>query len=301
MNATRQTLIFLIIGSLTLSISYFLLPSDKRPEFLSAAFMNRAFVIIAIGLLNIVWWLAGGEPISRTLNDSDRKIQQSLQLLDDSRNTGAATLNELRHGFQLIEDSRMTGLQRVLTVSREFELRGGDWMDRLNSAQASTDLMGFSLLIWTKGQNFIEQIINTVRRGVNVRILIMDPDHNDYFHSFVNKYQIVALKDDAAVISEVRAAQHVFEHIAQEIGKVGNSGHGVFEFRTVKKGLICCQICRTDDELVAIPYLFSVVASESPLIVAHGESAGLYQSYRKEFDKLWMLNGPGERRDNKID
>jgi len=292
MNVKRQTFLFLIIGFLLLFISYFFLPAEKKPEFLSAAVMNGSFVIIAVGLLNIVWWLAGGEPISTTLDESNSKIQKSLQFLEESRNTGVATLNELRHAFRLVEDSRVTGVQRILTVSREFELRGGDWMQRLTSAQQKIDLMGFSLLVWTKGQNFKDEIINLVRRGVAIRVLIMDHDQNDYFHSFVNKYQIAALKDDTAVVGEVKAARHVFEDIGQEIDKESKQHHGTFEFRTVKKGLVVCQICRIDDELIAIPYLFSVIASESPLIVAKGESSGLYQLYQKEFDQLWKLNEP---------
>src|SRR5204862_461945 len=140
----RQTSIFIIMGVFVLFLAYYFLPTDKRPEFASTAIMNIAFVLIAVGILNIFWWLAGGDPISAMLKDSSDKIRESFTLLEEGHKTGVDTLNELRHSLRLVEDSRLTGLRRILTVSRDFELRGGDWMQRLASAQRNVDLMGFS-------------------------------------------------------------------------------------------------------------------------------------------------------------
>jgi hypothetical protein len=289
-DSIRPTVLFLILGLLVLFIAYHFLPVDKRPEFLSAALLNAAFVIIAVAMLNFIWWLAGGEPISTTLNSFVQSIGQSSKLLEASQITQETTLRELRQSTRLLEDSRQTGIQQILAVSRDFEYKGGNWMKQLTNAQMEVDLMGFALLVWTKGHNFKSEILNLIRKGVNIRILIMDPQ-NDYFHSFVNKYQIASLKNDAAVIEEVRAAQYVFEEIAEEV-REGEKPRGKFEFRMVRKGLIVCQICRTDDVLIAVPYLFSVVASESPLIVVQGDKSGLYQVYQKEFVQLWNLNSP---------
>ena len=122
--------LFLLLGSVLLVWAYFVTPADKIKEFPSNALISAAFVLLAVTLLNFVYWLAGGEPI-------------------------AAQLERLAHdlvgSFDVLRDTQETGLERFLGTSRDFERKGGSWMGRFASARQNVDLMGCSLLVWSVG------------------------------------------------------------------------------------------------------------------------------------------------------
>jgi hypothetical protein len=69
---------------------------------------------------------------------------------------------------------------------------------------------------------------------------------------------------------------------------------GSFEFRTLKEGTILMQLCRTDARLTAIQYLYSAIASQSPLLEVNGKDSELFNVYMKEFEKLWKSGTPVE-------
>jgi hypothetical protein len=89
----------LLLGSVLLVWAYFVTPADKIKEFPSNALISAAFVLLAVTLLNFVYWLAGGEPI-------------------------AAQLERLAHdlvgSFDVLRDTQETGLERILGTSRDF-------------------------------------------------------------------------------------------------------------------------------------------------------------------------------------
>lgn len=58
----------------------------------------------------------------------------------------------------------------------------------------------------------------------------------------------------------------------------------------VQRGLIVCQICRTDSEMVVVNYFYSEVASRSPVMLIQGNESKMFQVYQNEFDQLWKLN-----------
>src|SRR4051812_9419796 len=90
-------IIFLIIGSLLLCISYLIRPKSPsgQDEFLSSALSNASFVLLTVVILDVIWGLLGGEPVSETLAELrgsvtrfETKIQQTAKLLADSKETG---------------------------------------------------------------------------------------------------------------------------------------------------------------------------------------------------------------------
>jgi hypothetical protein len=262
----QRFILFLLLGTGLLVAAYYTTPADKHREFPSNALISAAFILLAVTLLNFVYWLAGGEPIAAQL--------ERLAV-------------ELIGSFAVLKDTEETGLQRILGTSRDFERKGDNWMGRLISARRNVDLMGYSLLVWSTGRDFQSELIALLNRGVNVRVLIMDPS-NPHFAALVNHYQIPAVKDIEAVKGEVTRAIAVFDAVA-DAAPTGNRT-GKFEFRRICTGLVVCQICRIDDWLAAIPYLYSVVAAESPLLQIRGAGTDLFRWYTREFESLWDLN-----------
>ena len=87
--------------------------------------------------------------------------------------------------------------------------------------------------------------------------------------------------------TEIEVAKKAFMSIAAELKNKKFAGS--YEFRTLKEGLVVSQICRTDSHLTAVQYLYSVVASHSPLIDVRGADTELFQVYMDEFDAVWKL------------
>ena len=65
-----------------------------------------------------------------------------------------------------------------------------------------------------------------------------------------------------------------------------SNAKNLIQFRVVRNGLIVTQICRFDSKMTVIPYLWSVKASESPLLRLEGHDTKMVEIYQNEFDKL---------------
>jgi hypothetical protein len=85
----------------------------------------------------------------------------------------------------------------------------------------------------------------------------------------------------------------VFEYLLQKVQAANQANTlGSFELRTAKKGLITCNICRTDSQMAVVNYLYWQQTTNSPLMLLQktNDQANLFQVYQDEFDQLWDLN-----------
>ncbi len=266
-------IVFLLLGGLLLVIAYLLAtlivnPSEST-KFWTSSLQNIAFIILTIVIIDFLWQIIGGEPVRETLTAL------------------AATLSEMRSSVVLLEDSKKTGLHRLFSVSGALGSHR-EWMERLKRSRSHVDLLGYTLHVWTRGENFEQEMVSMVKAGVHARILIMD-ETNSNLSSFVNEPQISSISVDA-VQAEIGVAKKAFMSIAATLEN--ETLLGSYEFRTLKEGLVVCQICRTDSRLTAVQYLYSVVASRSPLVDVRGADTELFQVYMEEFETLWSSAQP---------
>ena len=270
----RPQIIFFIVGALLLLTSYILIeaggtqPSEGL-KFWSGALLNLAFVLLTVVVVDFLWGVLGGEPISETLAALGN------------------TLTEMRSSVSLLRDSKTSGLERIFPGSGAAG-NHADWMQRLCSSRTSVDLMGYTLHVWTRGVRFEDEVIKLVRAGVKIRILIMD-ETNPFLEALVNHGQIPAVTM-GSVTEEIKTAKAVFSGIAAKLGTAATGGG--YQFRTLKKGLIVTQLCRTDSRITSVQYLYSVVASRSPLLDVTGAESELGRIYVDEFESLWAIGDP---------
>src|SRR5215471_54818 len=118
MNKTvRASILFLVLGIFLLFIAY-LLQLLQANSFLSSAIFNAGFVLITVFILNIVWALLGGEPVSNAIDqlrtcfqDVDTKLQQSFQDVDARmERTFQIVDTKLQESFQILKQSNETGV-----------------------------------------------------------------------------------------------------------------------------------------------------------------------------------------------
>lgn len=276
----KQALAFFLLGALILIIATLALqnfsPNPDLPTFLIHALANTAFVLLAVAIVNGAWWLLGGEPVTTALEHLSDSVERQV--------------NQLKESIGLVNDSYQTGVVRVLgdsdAVSRELTPR----RERFRSAKERIDLMGISLYGWSKDSALDEWILALVRNGVAIKILVMDPD-NPYFEALLNK--LLPSVSDASIRGEMVSIQE-FERIQESVDAVKASERitGDFAFRTVRSGSIIYNVLRVDDEMRVIPYLYSTLTKESPMLVLRGRDSPVFRTYEKEFDRLWAYNAP---------
>ena len=280
----QATSIFFIIGILLLVIAFFI----QTNSFISSLLSNAAFVILTVAILNSMWSLLGGEPVSNALAQLDGKVQQSFQSIDEKVQQSFQSIDKkLQQSFQIINDSHATG---VIGLSTSEKLSRAQWAERLKNTQQSIDLMGFTLLTWIKTTNFEGEVLKLVQKGVNIRVLMMD-ESNPHFGGFINND--LAGTSVERTQREANDAKRAFMAVQQKIqANRAINAVGGFEIRTVKKGIISCNYCRADVHMIVVNYLYWQQANGSPLILLqqNENEANLFQAYQDEFEQIWNAN-----------
>ena len=261
----NPVLIFLGFGVLLLVIAFLVAkggPNFSYYSFFGVAIVTIAFVFLTVALINILWTVLGGDPLQKLVAG----FHDTLSILGDSQETG---------------------LRRFKQASSDL-WHAGDWMEHLVAAEHQVDLMGYTLHVWSRGAGFEEEVLKLVKHGVRVRVLNMHPE-NPNFGSVINQ-EIAGITEESSV-GEARGAEDLFRNIERQVGAIPESERrGHFEYRQVKTGTVLCQICRFDGTLTAIQYLYSEVASRTPILLVNGSDTELFLVYAREFDRLWELN-----------
>jgi hypothetical protein len=262
----KQLIVFAIFGSLLLWITFLLTDPTKHKDFLISILQSVALIALTIVVVDLLWSMVGKDPVSHEIEQLELKLQ------------------ELRESVALLNDSHRTGLRRVYATSSAAGSHD-DWMKRFRTAIHQVDLMGYTMHICTKGEDFENVMTRLAVGGVHIRVLIMAED-NPELSAFINHRQIPGVTEEA-VVAEIKSARDAFKALASTISR--QSPNGSFSVKVVRSGLVATQIVRTDSTLTAIQYLYHAVASRTPLFEVWGEDSELFIRYRDEFEKLWEL------------
>lgn len=260
--------ILAIIGCLLLMISYLVfkltsIGSDPN-NFIWDVTKDISVVILTIIIINYLWNSLGGEPLEKSIE----KLSQSVSNLDDS--------------VKLLEDSKRTGLIRAFGVSGSFGSHT-DWMNRFINTKSNLDIMGYTLAVWTKGNNFENEVITLAKKGVKIRILTMDANNPKLF-SIINTKHIATISNEE-IVESLKTTLKQFKIIEEKLEQLNLSDF--YQIKTLKEGVILSQLCRTDDDLTIIPYLYTDIGARSPLLFVKGVQTELFKVYNQEFEKLW--------------
>ena len=271
MSKRNQLFVMSFLGVLILTSSFLFVDfkSFIWREWVNQLLINMSLILLTVVVVDRMWNLLGGDPQEKLIEKLDGSLDDSMKRLDRS--------------VTLLAHSRQSGLVDLCTISGSYATHSG-WMDLLRNAKGEIDLLGYSLHSWTYSANFSNEIVKLARKGVKIRIMIMDENNSDIeaiVNSHISTYSVDDLKREIAS----------FKQICQEIEErfsVEEKNKPLLS--TVTQGLITCQICRFDSKICVTPYLYSVQTSESPLFIIEGENTELFERYREEFDALWLRN-----------
>jgi hypothetical protein len=165
---------------------------------------------------------------------------------------------------------------RVLARSEEFAPR--DRIALVEEANTTLWYQGLALFSFAKIVGYTEAIKSALRRGVEVRVLMMHPDNPALAH---------VLRDFAAhyvdsIRNEIRGGAEFWNRLAAE---------GRLNVRYLKEKALFGALQMNDAQLVLTPYSLNRSTSDSPSIVVP-EAAPLYQTTREDFDWSWSQATP---------
>ena len=266
-------MIFSIVGVLLIIISFLIAqiePLSSTLNLLASLTKDIGIVCLTVVIINFFWKILGGDPIGHALNNLESKLQ---------------TLNS---SIKILENSRRTGAVGIGAVSSNY-MSDVDWIELVKSANEHLDLSGISLLKWTQRDGFDEIVTGLVKKGVKVRVLIMD-EKNRNLSSIINETQISSLSL-AAVKQQIKDSKAGFEAIENKFRE--GEYLGSFEFKSLKSGTILSRISRSDSVIVMVQYLSTYLSELSPIIKVSGKNSSLYKTYLTEFEKLWQSDELG--------
>lgn len=232
-----------------------LLVSALLPDGLASTLAKDAGVVLgAVLLVDVIWSIIGGDPLS-------------------------SQIGELRSAHQILLDSSDAGLSRVLSNADDYV---GNWTDHAARAVESIDLAGHTLDQLIDNQAFRSTLRERAERGVLVRILINSPGNPATSHG------IDPANDNlAAMEAKMRASYEALCALRDSLPDDKRANLAIH--RLAHGHSLRIALRRFDREMFVVPYLFSRTTPTCPLYVLD-QAGALFTIYNEEFDRLVELS-----------
>lgn len=158
-------------------------------------------------------------------------------------------------------------------VERYEEVALGDRIDIIRSANSFVWYGGLSLFGFAKTQGLVEEVQPALERGVNFRVLIMDPESPTLGHQlrdFSSNYV-------ETVRQEIRAGLEFWRTLAAD---------RALEVRLQKQGVMSAMLQMNDGRMMQTAYTIVRPTADSPTILATSNDPA-YRSAKSDFEWLW--------------
>lgn len=154
------------------------------------------------------------------------------------------------------------------------------WIELLKGTQEIFDIMGVNLIFWSKIKGFSDYLNEKASEGCLIRVLIADKNHPLSNH--LADYNSPEVSHDD-MVGNMHSRVHYFNSFPEK--------HSNIQFKQLKKGCMHFQICRTDDQITFIQYMYSQKTSHCPLWqFSRKANEHIYKLMNEEFNELWELN-----------
>jgi hypothetical protein len=231
--------------------------------------------LAALGLLQLIWLLAGGEPLSAEVQNLGKE-------------TGRLS-EEIRAATDTLRDLHRAGIERV------YSERGGrelikEWSELAEEAER-IDLLGLTMYHeWLYYEELKELLLEVAgRAGGEVRILVLPPvpeDSGQEVDAWLGNpnYKLRRLQpgeDNGHVLEGYLRSAH---ESLDELRKRTDGKR--LEVRYLKECTPYCMLVRIDGYIYVAPYLASA-QGENSFAISVREHSELFEVYRKEFETMW--------------
>lgn len=153
----NRRLVYILFASLSLAlflaaaIIKFHYPNDPSGELISDILKDVGIVVGAVALINILWNIFGGEPLTEQID----QLKQLNILMRDADNSGLAGV-----------------------FARAADVKSDQWLSLIQNSKSHIDISGHTLYEISDSEQLCKALLERVKSGVNVRLLINYENHD---------------------------------------------------------------------------------------------------------------------------
>lgn len=236
---------------------------------------NFAVTFIAVGLIDFIWDVLGGEPMEANMNNSFIEVNNKI----DSINQSMSIISDLTN-YQI-------GLERIWPTRRDWEKDPKDglaiWKRRVCQAQQVDIVSSTFYTRWANDEDFWNELFDALKRGTKFRLLIYNPESN--------LLKLRSENEDDSIIgetSEMKMEIHsTLKKIARNQKVLEKDARKNFEVRLNSKFYQLAQIVHADKQILVSAYLSKKAGSKSPTFQISGPDSAYFKTYAQQFDFLW--------------
>ncbi|MBS4034252.1 MAG: hypothetical protein KGZ85_07310 [Ignavibacterium sp.] len=244
---------------------------------------NFAVTFIAVGLIDFIWDLLGGEPMETNMINSFVEVNNRINTINQSMSIVADLANH------------QIGLERIWSTRREWEKDPKDglsvWKRRVCQAQQVDIVSNTFYTRWANDEDFWGELFNALNRGTKFRLLIYNPNSD--------LLQLRSENEDDPRIGETSQMKmeiySTLEKISKNKEKLEKDISKNFEVRLNSMFYQMAQIIRVDNKILVAVYLSKKTGSKSPTLQISGVDSAYFKTYAEQFEFLWES---GEKQEN---
>jgi len=252
--------VFFLAVAITLFVLYWVF----QEETWAPVFLALAAALIAIVLVEIIWKLYGGDPITRAIAGVYGAIVA------------------LRTSTSLLRDLDRTGIERIHPQRRFTNF--DNWYNLINSAQ-QVDMMGDSLRRdWTARDEFVKTVESRAKEGkCTFRVLVLEPSAD----SPITRQRMIEENDaERRMIANSLFTLNTLNKIRESLD--GEAKEHV-KIKVVQGSSLHCYMVRADDRILVANYLSHIRGSDLPAMEIRGRDTSFFQVFAAEFERMWEL------------
>jgi hypothetical protein len=267
-----RLLFFVILGAAAILGSLLI-----KNEYWQGILSNFAVTFTAVGLIDFLWDILGGEPMEANMNSSFLEVNHKI----DSINQSMSVISDLTN-YQI-------GLERIWPTRREWEKDPKDglavWKRRVCQAQQVDIVSNTFYSHWANDEDFWNELFAALKRGTNFRLLIYNPESS--------LQQLRSENEDDPKIGGTSHMEMDIHSTLKKIAKnqktLGKDIRNNFEVRLNSKFYQLAQIVRADKQILVAVYLSKKTGAKSPTLQISGTDSAYFKTYSQQFDFLWEV------------
>jgi hypothetical protein len=266
----RTRLVFFgVLGVLIFLVSFLVVDQVLRE-----VLRGFSLTFMAVGAVDFVWDILGGDPLE-------------LQLTRDLGNIDAK-LDNIHRSMAVLSDvvDANIGLERIWVNRRAWEQNSAAglafWKTLVCHAR-TVDIVSNTLWTrWFHDEEFRKQFFANIARGATVRILIYDP------HSEVLKLRASDENDPGAGKQMRNEIESTLEVMARDRATLDDAAQKRIRVRLTNKHYHLMQIVRADEKMLVALYLTSKTGSSAPTFQLRGPETAYFSTYLEQIESLWL-------------
>lgn len=263
-----RLLFFVTLGAVAILASLIV-----KNSFWQDILSNFAVTFAAVGFIDFMWDILGGEPMEANMLVSFGEVNQKIDAINQSMTVVSDLLNN-QIGIERIWPSRSYWHSDQIDGSLQ-------WIQRVCQAKR-VDIVSNTFSAWAKNPDFRKDLFKAIEKGTKFRLLIYDPDSSVLRDR--SKHEKTTNMNLVEMQIEIKKTLILFSEERRTLSKKSKDN---LKIRLTQEYYHPTQIIRADEKMLVTFYLAGKTGAPAPTIQILGSEAAYFKIYAEQFEILW--------------